>query len=248
METPQLQKLFATFLTKYDAVAKDSIWAKQSQEFKDFWKTQILAGSEKRELDDLEIDKAVRILDKSGKGSTKESEAVAKAMIPQGAWRRMFNEIKADKELRILLNSIFVERENRADLIDKLYKANEQKRNNLTGQSGNAICAMLAAVDPVNNLSVISLNGRRRLYEALDIGSDPISTRTALAGKLPSPMTTYSGTSSGLARITLLGHSRSFCTQRTSNHCGSPRRVMDQSHRRSTYLWLAKFPTRPSST
>ena len=41
----------------------------------------------------------IRILDRNGKGNTKNSEAVAKAMIPQGAWRRMFNEFHSNREL-----------------------------------------------------------------------------------------------------------------------------------------------------
>jgi len=40
----------------------------------------------------------IRILDRNGKGNTKNSEAVAKAMIPQGAWRRMFNEFHSNRE------------------------------------------------------------------------------------------------------------------------------------------------------
>ncbi len=171
-EKQQLQQLLTTFLTKYDAEAKDAIWSRHSQQFREFWNARVLIGP-KGELGDAEIDKIVRLLDKNGKGNTKDSEAVARAMIPQGAWRRMFKEIKANRELSTLLNSIFHEDEEKAELINKLYKVNEEKRNYLTGQSGNAICAMLAAFDPVNNLSVISLKERRGLYDFLCIGSDP---------------------------------------------------------------------------
>src|SRR2546426_4291111 len=106
MEKPLLQQLFTEFITKYDAEDKDAIWAGHSQEFRTFWSNRVLVGG-KTELDDAEIDKIVRILDKNGKGNTKDSEAVGRVMIPQGAWRRMFNEIKADKELSKLLDAIF---------------------------------------------------------------------------------------------------------------------------------------------
>ncbi len=67
-----------------------------------------MAGGE-GEIEDPEIDEIVRILDRNGKGNTKDSEAVARAMIAQGAWRRMFNEIKAKKPLAKALNDIFQE-------------------------------------------------------------------------------------------------------------------------------------------
>jgi hypothetical protein len=39
-----------------------------------------------------DCDRVIRILDRNGKGNTKDSHAVAKVMIPQGAWRRMLNQ------------------------------------------------------------------------------------------------------------------------------------------------------------
>ena len=165
MEKQQLQQIFSTFLVGYDIETKDGVWARQSQQFKDFWNSKILSG-EKGELNDAEIDQIIRILDKNGRGNTRESEAVARAMIAQGAWRRMFNGVKARREFSSLLNEIFLENEvdKKADLINKLYKLNEARHiNNLTGPSGNAVCAMLAVFDPIQNLSVISLNDRERL-------------------------------------------------------------------------------------
>jgi hypothetical protein len=174
MQKDQGKQLFNAFLSHYDAEAKDGIWANQSQRFRDFWNDNILSGGQ-GELDDADIDRIVSILDKNGKGNTRESEAVARAMIPQGAWRRMFNDIKARKELSGTINSIFLERdlERQAGLMDKLYEVNAERRNNLTGQSGNAICAMLAAFDPVHNLSVISLKDRRMLYQFIEVGANP---------------------------------------------------------------------------
>ncbi len=53
----------------------DAIWTAQSQAFHTFWNDKIMAGGE-GELDDPEIDTIVRILDRNGKGNTRESEAV----------------------------------------------------------------------------------------------------------------------------------------------------------------------------
>jgi Endonuclease NucS len=174
MQKDQVQQLFNAFLSRYDAEAKDGTWAKQSQQFRDFWSDQILSRGQ-GELDDADIDRIVRILDKHGKGNTRDSEAVAKAMVAQGAWRRMFNDIKARKELSSTINSIFLEQDldKKAALINKLYEVNAGRRNNLTGQSGNALNAMLAAFDPTNNASVISLKDRRMLYELLELGTIP---------------------------------------------------------------------------
>ncbi len=166
MNQDEIATLFASFRRGYDAEAKDVLWQQQSKAFRDFWTSRVM-GSGPRELSDAEIDEIVRILDSSGKGNTKASEAVARAMIPQGAWRRMFNQIRQNSELAGILNEIFLEqdRAKRAASIDHLYRVNEKNKNNLTGRSGNAIGVMLAAWDPKANLSVISLNDRRRVLD-----------------------------------------------------------------------------------
>ena len=131
-----LRELFATFFSRYDEEEKNAIWKSQSQRFRDFWNDRIMTDRP-GELDDIEIDEIVRILDRMGKGNTAASEAIARAMIPQGAWRRMFNEIKAKKPLRDSLNKVFQESDNnkRAAAINHLYAINKDRRNNLTGQS-----------------------------------------------------------------------------------------------------------------
>jgi hypothetical protein len=166
--------LYGSFLGGYDADAKDSLWEKQSNLFRSFWKSKIMVLNDK-ELDDSEIDEIVRILDKSGKGSTPSSEAVAKAMIAQGAWRRMFREIKNDVKYSTLLNNIFTESDlgKKASLIDQLYKLNENNKNNLTGPSGNAVNTMLAAWDSAKNLSVVSLYDRKKVVDYFEFKDAP---------------------------------------------------------------------------
>ncbi len=175
MDKRQLQQLFTTFLSRYDPELKDSIWAKQSQQFKDFWNNRIVSN-DKSELDEAEIDQIIRILDTNARGNTRGSESVARAMIPQGAWRRMFRGIKERDKFSNVLNEIFLQKdiERRSSMINKLYELNEEKHiNNLTGPSGNAVCTMLVAFDPIRNVSVISLNDRHRLYEFLGIEGAP---------------------------------------------------------------------------
>jgi hypothetical protein len=183
--TQELSKLFFAFLQGYNAEKKDAIWTAQSQKFRTFWNDRIMAGVE-GELDDPEIDDVVRILDRNGKGNTKESEAVARAMIAQGAWRRMFNEIKATKPLAQALDRVFHETDpaKQAGAIDKVYALNEGHRNNLTGQSGNAINAMLAAWDPFTNSSVISLKDRKRAIEYFGFDVGPNFEKDSIGRKI----------------------------------------------------------------
>jgi hypothetical protein len=181
MGANQLAELFSDFLRSYDAEAKDALWQQQSKVFREFWATRIMVSGY-GELPDSEIDDVVRILDRYGKGNTKSSEAVARAMIPQGAWRRMFNELKNNPKLSQLVNGALTAQDavTQASNIDQLYKANANNKNNLTGKSGNAICVMLAAWKPSENLSVISLNDRRRIMDRLQLGE--AATKTATIG------------------------------------------------------------------
>jgi hypothetical protein len=231
MEKEQIRQLFNTFLSHYDAEAKDGIWAKQSDQFKAFWNDKILSR-EKGELDDAEIDRIVRILDKNGKGNTRESESVARAMIPQGAWRRMFNDIKARKELSGAINSIFLEHDlnKKAALINKLYKLNAERRNNLTGQSGNALNAMLAAFDPLSNLSVISLKDRRMLYEFLELGAAPDFDSKDIGKKILLSNTGIMDYSAGLG-LRASGRSLPSSTRRSLNHSGNQKKAAKSLNR-----------------
>ena len=177
-----LSGLIGPFLATYDAEAMDKVWSELSQSFHKFWNQRILSD-DSGEILDSECDEIIRILDRSGKGNTKDSEAVARAMVPQGAWRRMFNEFHANKKLGELVNKVLAEGDpvRKSALIDQLYKKNTGAKNYLTGVSGNTIGAFLAAYDPINNLSIISLNDRRTVLEHFDL-SVPFDWETASIG------------------------------------------------------------------
>jgi hypothetical protein len=183
MPVPELPAIVAEFHRSYAAKEKDAIWKDHSRKFKAFWKSKVLSKAP-GPLTDEQCDEIIRILDRNGKGNTKDSEAVAKAMIPQGAWRRMFNEFHSNSALASLMTRLLEESkiESRAALIDELYMLNRGKKNNLTGPSGNAVGAFLAAYDPFNNLSVISLKDRRALIEFLDVPI-PFNWDTASIGE-----------------------------------------------------------------
>ncbi len=189
MNTLDIPKLFASFLEGYDVEAKNAIWRSHSQRFNDFWKTRIMASGS-GELSDGEIDDMVRILDRQGKGNTGNDEAVARAMIAQGAWRRLFKQIKGERELSTALDEMFkADRDGIAlsAAINRVYDVNKGRRNNLTGATGTAIGAFLAAHDPFGNVSVISLNDRRKVLDyfslayAIDFEKDPVGKKIALS-------------------------------------------------------------------
>jgi len=174
MNKEEIIRLFNEFLKNYDEETKTDIWKKHSQTFRDFWKNKIMNDSVK-ELIESEIDQIIKILDRHGRGNTPADEAVARAMIAQGAWRRMFRDIKETTRLHELLNKIFNESDDNKKItyIDELYKFNEGRRNNLTGKSGNAINAMLFVFNPDNHVSTISLNDRLRIINYFDFKEGP---------------------------------------------------------------------------
>lgn len=169
-QLPELRAQVAPFVASYDAESQDMIWDGLSATFQDFWHNRVMAsGDEQISSDDC--DPIIRILDRNAKGNTKDSQAVARAMIPQGAWRRMLNRLHADKQLGKALNMVLTETlsERKAEAVNELYLINHGERNYLTGSSGNAVCAFQAAYDPTHNLSVVSLRDRRAILDFLGV-------------------------------------------------------------------------------
>jgi len=164
---------FSSFLPEfdglYDSEKKQKIWTDLSTQFRDFWSTRVM-GADTNPISDDDCDKAIKILDRNGKGNNKTTEAIARAMVPQGAWRLLFNELHKNRLLGNAVNRILTEQDPKLKIqyIDELYAMEEAKKIYLTGQSGNTISVFLAAFDPFNNLSVISLKDRKSLLEALN--------------------------------------------------------------------------------
>ena len=174
MKKEDVVRLFNDFKASYDEETADIIWSEHNKAFNDYWKDKILDDSV-RELNEAELDQVIRILDRNAKGNRKGDEAVARAMVSQGTWRRMFREIKGNNKLRSLINGIFCEKDElkRMALIDDLYKLNEGRKNGLTGQSANAINAMLGAMDAHKYIHAISLNDRRKIIEFFGFSGGP---------------------------------------------------------------------------
>jgi hypothetical protein len=183
MSMQELKASIPDFFVQYDVGEKDKIWEQQSTQLRNFLKDRVLSPTAAPLTDD-ECDQVIRILDRNGKGNTKDSEAVAKAMIPQGKWRRMFIEFRENQKLGGLLLRILEASSagERADSIDQLYALNQGQKNNLTGPSGNAVSAFLAAHNPAGQLSMISLGDRKKLIDFMGIAL-PFDWANASIGK-----------------------------------------------------------------
>ncbi|MGA2853966.1 MAG: hypothetical protein ABSE90_07545, partial [Verrucomicrobiota bacterium] len=95
MNKSLVQELVSKFVQSYDSVVKDRVWQTQSANFRQFWLERVLAHGNEMISDD-DCDAIIRILDRSGKGVTKDNEVVAKVMVPQNAWRKLFNILRVD--------------------------------------------------------------------------------------------------------------------------------------------------------
>jgi hypothetical protein len=178
-----IKDLIAEFFRQYDPVAQDRIWEDHRAKFHGFWSGEVLAGGTE-EIPDGRCDEIIRILDRSGKGNTKGSQAIARVQVPQNAWRKLFNSLRSDQKLARLVDAIFKteDTEQKAAFVDALYVANEGRKNRLTGESATVVNALLAAYDPLKNLSIVSLKDRWLQMQFLGV-KPPFEWASASVGK-----------------------------------------------------------------
>jgi len=174
MENQQIKDLFIKFLNEFNEEKENSAWVQISTEFRNFW-NNVIIDPKYGELNDSELDDIIRYLDHNAKGNTKDTISVAKAMISQGMWRRMFNDIHKIDDLRENMNKLFSSQDDswRVKCINEIYKINKNNKNSLTGKVGNAINAMLFAFNPRDYISIISLNHRRKVIEYFNFNEGP---------------------------------------------------------------------------
>lgn len=174
MDKIEIIKSFESYLENYQAEEKVKTWTYQSSRFKEFWNNRLI-NQDGPELSVDELDSIIKILDSHGKGNNRYSEAVAGVMIPQGAFRTMFIEIRNRAEISSYIDGILKAEsdEIRAFKIDDLYLKSKNSIGYLTGSSGNAINCLLAAWDPFNNSSIVSLNHRILFLKGLGAIYEP---------------------------------------------------------------------------
>jgi transcription antitermination factor NusG len=147
---------------------QDEIFNDYSLKFKDFWKNLVL-NDKVSSLDDSDMDPIIRMMDLNGKGNTKDSIVVARALIRQGQWYRAFRSVKENKAISKIISEIF-EMKDYEKLIKKLNeleKANKELKNGITGKNAIILNAMLCLNDPSIFLSALSLEHRYKMQNYL---------------------------------------------------------------------------------
>lgn len=167
-----ISEKFNIFKKSYDENTKTKIWSEQSSNFKKFWKklpTENISKEEERQI--------IRYLDKHGEGNKKSDEALANIMIPQNKWYKIFENLKTQIDLYSKMNYIMYQNSDSNSTIDEIFKLNIDNKNNLTGPSGSGICIFLSIADPINQLSIVSLNHRFAILDYLNIDYNNLANK-----------------------------------------------------------------------
>ncbi|MBF0479743.1 MAG: DUF262 domain-containing protein [Candidatus Omnitrophica bacterium] len=164
-----IKALYGQFLSEFDQDVANETWAEQSREFREFW-DEILPT--KGKLDPEDMDHNICFLDTNAKGIRDTGiEPAGKVLIPQGSWRRIFEEFKENKNLYQLVTSILRcnSDDEQIELLNKLYSINTEK-NRLTGSNANMISDLMFVYNPMKNISVFSLSHRYKIIEVFELG------------------------------------------------------------------------------
>ncbi len=96
--------------------------------------------------------------------------SVAKAMIPQPRWYKIFYDLKTNSNLRNKLYEVFENSNDKANLIDELKTINDKYTNFLTKPAANAINCLLGVYDFEHFVHVVSLNHRKQIIQHFELG------------------------------------------------------------------------------
>ncbi len=164
-----LKKLYNQFLAEFDQDAAGETWAQQNEEFKEFWDETLPS---KERLSPEDVDYYICFLDTNAKGiRDTDIEPAGRVLIPQGSWRRIFEEFKVNKKLYQLVTSILRcdSDDEQIELLNKLYSINTE-RNRLTGSNANMISDLMFVYNPMKNISIFSLSHRYKIVEVFELG------------------------------------------------------------------------------
>jgi len=154
MQTEEIKKLFEEFTRTYDQKKSQTIWEKQSKQFREFWQKRIMVNQ--GDLTEEEMQPIIRILDSHGKGIRGSGvEPVCMPLgITQNRWYRIFREIKNDVKLKSLMNKLFNTKSDQEQIkiIKEIY---ECYHNALTHKTANILNDLLFAYNPEKNISVV---------------------------------------------------------------------------------------------
>lgn len=166
----QIDEIYEQFLKDFDQKRAESVWNRQSETFRLFWKNHILGPAK---LDRAVMDPVICFLDRHAKGiADSEAEPACNPMIPQGAWHRIFEALKKNKKLGELVTKIFESQsdDELIELLNKLYSVNTE-RNRLTGKTATMLNDLMFVYNPQRNLTIVSLKHRFMIINAFRLGN-----------------------------------------------------------------------------
>ncbi len=170
MSIKDIKALHGQFLAEFDQDVAGETWSEQSKEFRMFWDEAIPS---KEKIDPEDIDHNICFLDSNAKGiRDTDIEPAGRVLIPQGSWRRIFEEFKENKKLYQLVTSILRcdSDDEQIELLNKLYSINTE-RNRLTGSNANMISDLMFVYNPMKNISIFSLSHRYKIIEVFELGN-----------------------------------------------------------------------------
>jgi hypothetical protein len=147
---------------------EDEIFNDYSLKFKNFWRNLVL-NDKVHSLDDSDLDPIIRMMDLNGKGNTKDSIVVARALIRQGQWYRAFRSLKENKSVSKIINEIFETKDfdKLIKELNELEKLNKEFKNGITSKNAIILNAMLCLNNPNMFLSALSLDHRYKIQKYL---------------------------------------------------------------------------------
>jgi hypothetical protein len=170
MNNTNLRDMHDQFLRDFDEDTAAETWSMQSKDFRKFWDELPSNGIE---LSQENIDYYICYLDSNAKGiANSDIQPAGKSLIPQGAWRKIFEEFINNKNLYKLVTSILrcESDDEKIELLNRLYSVNTE-RNRLTGTNANMINDLMFVYNSSQNISVLSLSHRYKIINTFDLAS-----------------------------------------------------------------------------
>lgn len=174
IKTTEIINLYNKFIETHgdDLERRKSVWIKQQQLFKDFWK-KIMVAKNHKIFSESDYDSIIKMIDIKARGFNREVDvAVARLGICQGTWYRIFNDLVDQEPIKKALDEIF-NSENEEILIktlNELEKENEKNKNGLTGGRAVALNALLFINNPSLFVTSVSLRQRLQISEYFGFG------------------------------------------------------------------------------
>lgn len=176
MTKEEIQKIFDDFSAEYNLKEDKQVWENQSEEFRQFWHEKIM-NDNYLELSEDDMDCVILFFCQKAKGAGYFKKigghAAALANIRQGLWYKALRSLKSKKNIRKILNKIFItEDENqRIILVNELENINRENRNGLTGKEAIILNAFLFTYNPDKYLTLLSIVHRFTLIDFFKFGN-----------------------------------------------------------------------------